>query len=167
MKPLYRFLLVLILIVFCVSCDQVTKVIAYTHLVPHGPQTFLNDTFRLVYVENSGAFLSLGSGWPVFFQLVLLKILPVIFLLILSWFLFRAIQTRSRGIVAFALILSGGIGNVWDRIMNEGRVIDFMNLGLGSLRTGIFNFADVFITIGFVLLVYLSFRPASKNGAGS
>lgn len=146
-------------ITLCVSCDQVSKVMAYNLLALSGPRTYLNDMFRLVYVENSGAFLSLGAHWPGFFQLLLLKILPVFFLLILAWFLFRATQTRSRGVLAFTLILSGGIGNIWDRIMNDGRVIDFMNIGIGALRTGIFNFADVFITIGFFLLLYLSFRP--------
>ena len=50
-------------------------------------------------------------------------------------------------------MLSGGIGNLWDRVIPDGRVIDFMDVGIGSLRTGIFNVADLCITTGVVLLV--------------
>lgn len=56
-------------------------------------------------------------------------------------------------------MLSGGLGNLLDRIMNDGRVIDFMNLGIGPLRTGIFNVADVCITIGVVLLIFQTVWP--------
>ena len=68
--------------------------------------------------------------------------------------------------VAWSLVLSGGIGNLLDRLFHEGRVIDFMNIGIGSLRTGIFNVADVCITIGISLLVFeLLQRPrVSVNG---
>jgi signal peptidase II len=52
----------------------------------------------------------------------------------------------------FALVLSGGIGNLIDRIGNEGRVIDFMNLGIGSWRTGVFNVADIVILGGGIWL---------------
>jgi signal peptidase II len=48
----------------------------------------------------------------------------------------------------------GGIGNLLDRVFYDGRVIDFMNLGIGRLRTGIFNVADVYITIGILLLAF-------------
>lgn len=54
--------------------------------------------------------------------------------------------------VAWWLVLSGGAGNFEDRLLHHGRVIDFMNLGIGSLRTGIFNVADVCITIGVIVL---------------
>jgi len=43
-----------------------------------------------------------------------------------------------------------------DRILNEGRVVDFMNMGIGSLRTGIFNIADIAITFGVIWLIVIS-----------
>jgi len=43
-----------------------------------------------------------------------------------------------------------------DRIFNEGRVIDFMNIGIGSLRTGIFNVADIAITLGVMWIILSS-----------
>jgi signal peptidase II len=51
------------------------------------------------------------------------------------------------------LVAAGGAGNLVDRIVRDGRVIDFMNLGLGPVRTGIFNMADVQIMAGLALLL--------------
>jgi len=61
---------------------------------------------------------------------------------------------------------SGGLGNLLDRIMNDGRVIDFMNLGIGTLRTAIFNVADVCITTGVVLLLVELLRERTQPTTG-
>jgi signal peptidase II len=59
--------------------------------------------------------------------------------------------------------LSAGIGNLLDRVFYDGRVIDFMHLGIGSLRTGTFNVSDVCITTGVLLLVFYALqRPRSS-----
>lgn len=69
-------------------------------------------------------------------------------------------------VVAWSLVLSGGLGNLVDRIINDGRVIDFMNIGIGSLRTGIFNVADVYITVGVVVLVFQSLQRPRRSMLG-
>lgn len=69
-------------------------------------------------------------------------------------------------IVAWSLVLSGGLGNLVDRIMNDGRVIDFMNIGIGGFRTGIFNVADVCITVGVVLLVLQALQQPRRSMLG-
>ena len=51
------------------------------------------------------------------------------------------------------LVSAGGVGNLVDCIVRNGHVIDFMNLGLGPVRTGIFNVADVQIMVGLGLLL--------------
>jgi signal peptidase II len=56
-------------------------------------------------------------------------------------------------LTGLALATSGGIGNLIDRITNEGRVIDFVSVGIGPVRTGIFNVADMAIMAGVVLLL--------------
>ncbi len=58
----------------------------------------------------------------------------------------------------FTLILSGGIGNLIDRVTNSGLVTDFINLGVGPVRTGVFNVADIAITCGGGVMIYLSFQ---------
>ena len=50
--------------------------------------------------------------------------------------------------VAIALIVGGGVSNLIDRLRYGGYVVDFLNVGIGSLRTGIFNVADMAIMVG-------------------
>ena len=65
----------------------------------------------------------------------------------------RRPQHDTLAVWAMVLIAAGGMGNLVDRVLRDGRVIDFMNLGLGPVRTGIFNVADVQIMVGLGLLL--------------
>jgi signal peptidase II len=64
MRRLTRLLLVSTLLLGCVGCDQATKVVAKAHLSDGPAVVHLNDTIRLVYAENPGAFLGLGASLP-------------------------------------------------------------------------------------------------------
>jgi signal peptidase II len=79
-----------------------------------------------------------------------------IFLLAFTLFVIRSRKLSSFALIACALIIGGGLGNLIDRIINQGAVIDFMNIGVGSLRTGIFNVADVTIMLG--VLIFIVFK---------
>ena len=57
-------LLLFIAILATIGCDRVTKHIASTTLADAPSRSFLADTFRLEYAENTGAFLSVGADWP-------------------------------------------------------------------------------------------------------
>jgi len=65
----------------------------------------------------------------------------------------RASQSWLGAPVALALLAGGGTSNLLDRLLYDGRVTDFLNVGIGSLRTGIFNLADMAIMAGALLLV--------------
>ena len=69
----------------------------------------------------------------------------------------------------FALIISGGLGNIIDRIQFDRHVTDFMNIGFRNFRSGIFNFADVYITIGVIgfLLFYKKLPALNENHGDS
>ena len=56
--------------------------------------------------------------------------------------------------VAFILVFSGGIGNLADRVLFDRHVTDFINIGIGNLRTGIFNVADIYVTTGVLMLCF-------------
>ena len=167
MLPLKHFPLVLTLLTSCVGCDQVTKEFARTHLTSESPLSFLHDVFRLQYAENAGAFLSLGTTLPEEIRILAFQVIVGAGLISLVIWLLRA-QGHSRlFVIALGLILAGGGSNLIDRLLHHGQVIDFMNLGIGPLRAGIFNFADVFITAGGVMLVWLSYRqeqPVKQPG---
>jgi len=64
--------------------------------------------------------------------------------------------------IALAAIFSGGLGNLIDRIFFDRHVTDFMNVGIGSLRTGIFNVADMCVT-GGVIVLFFTLRAEGKQ----
>jgi signal peptidase II len=71
-------------------------------------------------------------------------------------------------VFSFALIFAGGIGNIIDRILYDRHVTDFLNVGFGNIRTGIFNVADICVTagvIGILLFRKAATKPTTENTA--
>jgi signal peptidase II len=66
-----------------------------------------------------------------------------------------------------ATILAGGLSNLFDRLTRHFRVVDFMNFGIGGLRTGILNVADLSITFGGIALVLYVFLRSEKPSPGA
>ncbi len=155
-----RLLLITTILFFCVGCDQLTKTAARNFLTPR-PISYWSDMFRLQYIENTGAFLSLGSSMPAPARFWLLCVLTGFWLAALLVIVFANRCRQWWFITGLSLVIGGGLGNLIDRIMNHGAVIDFMNIGIGRLRTGIFNVADGAIMIGMgIILVEGSRRPS-------
>jgi signal peptidase II len=160
------------MLIFClisvafIGCDQVTKGLAKDHLKNKATHSYYHDTFRLMYVENTGAFLGLGDKWPKAVSFWVMSIVPLLLLLALFVYGMRNVTTLFffSGL-PYVLIFSGGVGNIIDRILHDRHVTDFMNLGIRNFRTGIFNFADLYVTTGVILLLVFQFRkPVSKSG---
>jgi signal peptidase II len=152
-NPSQRLTVLLLILSISVGCDQVTKRVAERHLTALGTQSFLDDTFRLEYAENPGAFLSLGSEWPEVFRVWLLPVATAAILAGFAAFLFLRPRMAHLEFLGLSLILGGGLGNLLDRVLRAGRVVDFLNVGIGPVRTGIFNLADAVITLGAVLVL--------------
>src|SRR5579859_619766 len=153
-----RLLLVFVLFSFSVGCDQVTKIFAKDHLSA-SPAQYFGGFFRFQYAENSGGFLSFGATFPTGFRFWAFIIFTGLALAAMSFFLATARKLHWIYVVALSLVIGGGIGNLIDRICNHGAVVDFMNVGVGNLRTGIFNVADVAILAGAGLLLLRAFQP--------
>ena len=158
MNRLPKIITVSLITVISVACDQATKAVAKQYLAPASLWSFAGDTFRLQYAENSGAFLSLGASLPDPWRHLVLTVLVGIFLLGLLVYLLFSRSLPSAAIICLALVFAGGISNLIDRIAYDGRVIDFLNVGIGPLRTGIFNLADMAITFGALFLAIDSYR---------
>jgi len=141
--------------------DRVTKLWAVEYLKGKGVFSFLADTIRIVYAENEGAFLSLGSGWGLSLKYVLFIILPLIFCLYGIYYTAFKVEKISI-LIVISTIIGGGLGNIYDRIFYGFRVVDFLNFGIGSLRTGILNVADLSVTFGALILFWLSYREDKK-----
>jgi len=153
MRSLTRLGIVAVLLFACVGCDQVSKNVVREQIAIGYSQSFLGDTFRLTHVENSGAFLSLGASMPEAARVAVFQGGVAIVVAVLLYFALFTRQLDAWAIAGFTLLAASGIGNLIDRVMQDGRVTDFLNLGLGPLRTGIFNVADVVGVIGVVLLI--------------
>ena len=138
------------------GCDRVTKDLAKEHLQNKMPLSYLNNTVRLVYVENTGAAMSFADNLPKAASFWLLSILPLLLLLALSIYtLSRVKEMRFMKLISFALIIAGGLGNIYDRIVYDRHVTDFIFIGIGKIHTGIFNIADVCVSAGVVgLLIF-------------
>lgn len=173
-KNISRALLIIFVVVANIGCDQVTKQMAIDELSNKPSLFYLNDMFVLTFVKNDGAFLSLGSDFPAALQFILLKLLPVIMLLVLTGYIFFSKSLNKYQIIALSFILGGGISNIYDRLQ-FGEVVDFMNMGIGDIRTGIFNFADVSIMVGIGIFLVANFfvktpqpvteSPTSETGS--
>lgn len=155
----WRFLLPLFIVVAGLLVDQATKWLARDTLAGQPPILFLGGVARLHYAENPGAFLSLGADLPPDARFWIFSVLAALLLAALVVYVLRASASSPLlTLVAVSLFVAGGVGNLIDRIFNEGRVVDFMQVGVGWLRTGVFNVADMAIMAGVGLAVLAMIR---------
>jgi signal peptidase II len=147
-------LALLVAVVATIGCDRVTKHLATVALAGAPGRSYVADTIRLEYVENTGGFLSLGAAAPRAARTVLFTIGTGLMLLMLVR---AAVRFRWHGwrLIGTGLILAGGASNWVDRVV-RGSVVDFINVGVGPFRTGIFNVADVAIMLGATVLLLAS-----------
>ena len=138
-------------IVVIVALDQLTKLLALNYLKGKFPIIYWGDLFRFQYAENRGAFLSLGAGLSEPVRFWLLSVIVAGFVLFIFIYLMIK-KTNLINTLGWTAVVGGGLGNLIDRFA-RGSVIDFMNMGIGSLRTGIFNVADMVIMIGMFALL--------------
>jgi signal peptidase II len=166
MQSLSRAIAVALTLCGCVGCDQASKAAARTFLRPSEMHAFLADLLRLQRVENPGSFLSLGAGLPQAARFWLFTAAVGLLLIGLVGAALYAKRLDTPRAVALALIAGGGCSNFIDRLLNDGRVTDFLNIGVGFVRTGIFNLADMLILGGALLLVFApGFSAAAKPDA--
>jgi signal peptidase II len=158
MSKIIRIILILVLVLSTVGCDQVAKLFAKSELAFSPPKTFFQGIVRLQYAENTGAFLSIGAHLPQTTRIFLILIMTVVVVSSFVGLFLRADRLDTYRLVAFSLILAGASGNLIDRHFNDGRVIDFVILAVGPFRTGIFNVADVLIIGGILLLSFVTLR---------
>ncbi len=159
MTRIRRLLLVCFVLLPCVGCDQAAKVTA-KHYLAVSPTSYWSGLLRLQYVENPGAFLSAGSNMSDAGRFWIFTIFTGLGLAGLLLFVATARHLHAIQVVALSFIIGGGLGNLIDRVFNHGAVIDFLNLGVGGLRTGIFNAADVQILTGIGLLLLQGLQAA-------
>lgn len=163
-RPLF-IILFLAITALLIGFDQWTKVLAERYLAGRGEVPVIGNLAVLVFAQNTGAFLSLGAGLSEPLRIIGLIVLPSLLLAAaIAYFCFRQ-KTSARNLALACLLSSGGFGNIIDRIFKK-RVTDFLNFGIGGLRTGVMNVADLYIMALVVILVVLMVRENGKEKAG-
>ena len=106
--------------------------------------SFLN--FNLVW--NNGIAFGLFSFNEQFYYNIITLVIIIITLVIL----FFAIKSAGVEKIGFSMIFGGSLGNIFDRLYYSA-VVDFIDININNIHWFIFNFADIFITIGVLVLV--------------
>lgn len=162
--PRLRLVLAVVILASCIGCDQATKTIATRTLHDEAPRSFLAGTIRLDFELNPGGFLSLGSNLPGSLRKWIFVALNSCVVLGLLAFLCLKRSIRLALFASLVFMLAGGIGNLIDRVVNDGLVTDFLNVGIGSLRTGVFNVADMAVMFGAIAVAWLLFQRDTGEG---
>lgn len=135
--------------------DQLIKKWAATSLIKVGTIPLIKDVFHLTYVENYGAAFSILQN-----KTILLIIITTIALLLSAYLLIFKKITDKVLISGIALVISGGIGNLIDRV-SRGFVVDYLDFRL--INFPVFNFADICVVCGTGLIVFYMLFLEDKN----
>lgn len=133
------------IIIFLIIIDQIAK-IAIIKNIYNSNLTVINGILNFTYTENTGGAFSIGNNSTIMFIIV-----SIIVIAIITKFIISKKEELSLNIqIALSLILSGGIGNLIDRII-RGFVIDFIDFN-PLIKYPIFNIADIYIVVGCVII---------------
>ena len=128
--------------------DQITKAVASARLMQGEPVPILGQFLRFTLVHNTGAAFGLFPGSRLPFILISVLAIAVV-LYLFARDAYRSLVNR----VLLGCILGGALGNLVDRV-RWGRVVDFIDVGVGAVRWPVFNVADSAVTLGVILLVW-------------
>lgn len=153
----------LILTAFIVLIDQITKALI-VHYLPIAPGArisesvnVLGDFLRFTHIRNTAILFSLGDELSPLLKLIFFVIIPSLLLILLVVYYFRSREIKKAHRWIIAGILGGGIGNMLDRIIRTGGVVDFIDVKFfgifGMNRWPTFNLADSSIVISAIILI--------------
>ena len=157
-----RNLYIISLVILNIILDQLSKFWIRGNVAPYSDINIIADYFIITNVENSGAFLGLGSDFSPVIKSILLLALPVGVLVTVLVYVFKDTTIDKLSLIGYSSIIGGGIGNIYDRFL-YGSVTDFLFIDLGGVfKTGIFNIADLSVTTGMILIVWASFKTKNE-----
>ena len=150
---LARYYLIVALIT---GLDQIVKIVIINQVALFDKITLIPGLFDLTHIRNDGA------AYNMFHQVPLLLIVVPAFIMLAGLIYIGVAYKKNNSIlmVAIAMVIGGGLGNLIDRI-SKGYVVDYFDIHI----IPVFNVADIFICIGCGLLfIYLIFIDGKQNG---
>lgn len=139
-------------LILCIALDQILKELAREYLRKGPPILLLGGIVELLYGKNLGAFLGLGADLPAWARFWIFTVLVGVGLAVMLIVAITSSSLTRSLALGVALTVGGGLGNLIDRLRFDGAVIDYIRIGIGRLRTGVFNLADVALIAGLVLI---------------
>lgn len=160
-----------LLTVFLIAADQGVK----SYIVEHWPEegSFISDVFGneivwIIHVRNKAIAFSLGHNLPSTVRPVLFIVIPLVVLGFLLWYYFKSPDLTNLQRWAIAGIIGGGAGNLLDRILRPGGVVDFISVKFygifGFERWPTFNIADSGVVVSVFLFLF-SILITAKHSA--
>ncbi len=151
----------ILIVIPAVLLDRLSKLLVMGRMALSESIPLWEGVFHITYIHNEGAAFSMLSGRQAFLQILT----ALLMLAILLYLLFAGRRSSRLTVVALSLILAGGLGNLWDRVL-YGWVPDFLDFRL--IHFAVFNVADIFVTLGCALLflevLLLEPRRARREG---
>ena len=141
----------IIIIIFCL--DRISKIyVIFLSEKNLSPNLFTSKFLNINLIWNEGIAFGLLSFDQNFYYNILTIIILIITLIIVF------LMFRSNGIekLSYSMIIGGSFGNLTDRLYYSA-VPDFIDLSINNFHWFIFNVADIFISIGVILLIVLEF----------
>ena len=117
----------------------------------------LNNFFDLVYVQNYGVSFGILSGLISHWFLICIGLIVTLLVVYLMF-----ISNKKSERLAYFIIIIGAISNILDRTINT-YVVDFISIHYKQLYWPAFNFADIYITIGIIMLIISFFKVSEEN----
>lgn len=140
--------------------DVITKALAENSLMQVSAIPVLQDIVQLRLVYNEGAAFGLHLGPYSRWLFLGFAVVAVIVLNALS----RKAQAGDRlRQLACGLVTGGAVGNLIDRVRSDQGVVDFIDIGLGTLRWPTFNLADIAVTCGAIALAISFWREDARQ----
>ena len=131
-------------------------------VVPGTRTEIVGELLQLMNIENSGAFLGMGSESNPTIKLIFLLIVPTLVLGFVLYYLFTNKSLDWLTTTGLCCIVGGGLANLFDRFL-YGSVTDFLFMDFSIARTGIFNVADLSVTTGMVLILISTFKEKNRK----
>ena len=147
--------LALLLSAVLVLVDQLTKIAVQHWLKPIGDFPLIEDVLHMTYLENRGMAFGMMQGQ----QWLLIWVTAIVLLVLIAAVMMGKIK-KPATLFTVAVIIGGGAGNLIDRIY-RGYVIDFIYVKI--INFAIFNFADICVTCGTVVLLYILLREMMQE----
>ena len=146
------------LIVVIVALDQWSKLAIKNSFKLYQSKPIIQDFFHLTYVTNEG--MAFGLSFPGGKHILL--VMTILLTGFIVGFLWKEKNGHPFVKYGLALILSGALGNLIDRLVH-GKVVDFLDVMIGDFHWYIFNIADSSVTIGMALFIIHSLMLERSN----